>query len=160
MVGKGMRSASYTTAAEANQVLVAHQIGWQWFSLIARQRIQLVSFWFLSMSFLTTAGMQAFTNDRYGAAMGVAGAMAGASAVLFFLDVRTRNQLKRSRLCLDAVEKRIARQSGIQEADIASHLHDRGQMEPSYKLLFAVLYGGAFCLSLAALMVLAPLALS
>ena len=133
---------------------VLHGIGWQWFSILARQRIQLVSFWFVAMSFLTTSGMSANTTDHAVAAMGICGAMAGSSVVFFLFDRRTRGQLALARRLLEDTEHRIAGHYHLASAQIAANLHRRERGDVPYRYLFGWLYGGAALLSTAALVAL------
>lgn len=144
--------SGHGTSIEDASVLALHSIGWDWFSLLARQRIQLVSFWFVAMSFLTTAGMTAYTRGFTVAAMGISGAMAGASVVFFLLDVRTQGQLALARKLLEDVERKIAGQSHLPSAEIAVNLHAQRHGHVPYRYLFAWLYGGAALLSVAAMM--------
>ena len=144
------------TSIEDASVLALHGIGWQWFSLLARQRIQLVSFWFVAMSFLTTSGMSAYTTDHAVAAMGVCGAMAGSSVVFFLLDRRTRGQLALARRLLEDAEHRIASHYDLASAEIAVNLHRLQSGDVPYRYLFGWLYGGAALLSVAAVVALWP----
>ena len=143
-------ASSDRPGVEHGSVFELHRVGWDWFSLLARQRIQLVSFWFVAMSFLTTAGMTAYTSDRAVAAMGVSVAMTGASAIFFLLDRRTRGQLALARRLLEDVERRIASHYHLASAEIAVNLHRRQRGDVPYRYLFGWLYGGAGALSLAA----------
>lgn len=138
------------TSIEDASLFALHSVGWGWFSLLARQRIQLVSFWFVAMSFLTAAGMTAYTSEHVVAAMGVSVAMAGASMVFFLLDRRTRGQLALARRLLEDVERRIASHYHLASAEIAVNLHRRQRGDVPYRYLFGWLYGGAGALSLAA----------
>lgn len=157
MAGQGERwpgaaSSASAPVGDAAPPFELHAIGWEWFALLARQRIQLVSFWFVAMSFLTAAGMTAYTADRVVAAMGISTAMAGASVVFFLLDRRTRGQLALARGLLEDVERRIASRYHLASAEIAVNLHRRQAWDVSYRHLFGWLYGGAGALSLAALL--------
>jgi hypothetical protein len=136
---------------ECGSVFELHRVGWDWFSLLARQRIQLVSFWFVAMSFLTTAGMTAYTRGFSVAAMGISLAMAGASVVFYLLDVRTQGQLASARKFLEDVEREIAARAHLPSAEIAVKLHAQRRGHVPYRYLFAWLYGGASLLSAAAL---------
>lgn len=139
------------TGVEHASVFALHAVGWNWFSLLARQRIQLVSFWFVAMSFLTTSGMSAYTTDHAVAAMGICGAMAGSSVVFFLLDRRTRGQLALARRLLEDAESRIAGHFHLPSVEIAVNLHRLQSGDVPYRYLFGWLYGGAALSSMAAL---------
>jgi hypothetical protein len=67
-----------------------HEYAWNWFAMHAGQRLQLVNFWLVAVSFLAAAFVQSETSHAHIIAAGVA--LIGAIASLAFqrLDARTR----------------------------------------------------------------------
>lgn len=68
----------------------ARAYAWNWFSLHAGQRLQLVNFWLVAVAFLAAAFVQSQINHLRPVAAGVAFVGAVASVAFQRLDVRTR----------------------------------------------------------------------
>ena len=134
---------------EVDESLKFHEIGWHWFQLHAQQRMQIVSFWFVAMSFLTTADVLAYVNKRYGAALIVSSGIVIASVLFLLLDRRTRELISYGERLMAAAELKLSA-TGPPELSIVSQMHTANRREISYRVLFTSLYGGAVLLGLVA----------
>lgn len=127
--------------------LKVHELGWQWFTMHAEQRMQIVGFWFVAMSFLTTAAVLAYVNARLGASLLVQLCIAASSLVFLLLDLRTRELISYGERLMAAVERSTAAAFGIPELVLVDGPR-RAPRLLSYRVLLSVLYGGAAAISL------------
>jgi hypothetical protein len=67
---------------------------WNWFALHAGQRLQLVNFWLVAVSFLAAAFVQARTSHLIAVAIGVSVTGTVASLAFLALDRRTRQLVR------------------------------------------------------------------
>jgi hypothetical protein len=77
---------------------------WNWFSLHAGQRLQMVSFWLVAISFLTTAYVEAVKSELGGLARAIALLGGIVSIVFALLDARTRSLVRVAEKALAAYE--------------------------------------------------------
>ncbi|WIY07089.1 hypothetical protein QRX60_25740 [Amycolatopsis mongoliensis] len=125
-----------------------HRIGWQWFQAHAQQRMQIVGFWFVAMSFLTTGAVLAYVNAKLVPSLLVQICIALASLLFLFLDLRTRELIGYGERLMAAVEARLAGEHGVPEIKIVAEMHTKKRKTVSYRLLFSALYGGTALISL------------
>lgn len=83
----------------------ARTYAWNWFALHAGQRLQLVNFWLVSISFLAAAFVQSEVSHLHVIASGVS--LVGAIASLAFvrLDARTRQLTRVAEDALATIER-------------------------------------------------------
>lgn len=127
--------------------LKVHEIGWQWFVMHAEQRMQIVGFWFVAMSFLTTGAVLAYVNGRLGASLLVQLCIASSSVVFLLLDLRTRELIGYGERLMAAVEGAASEELSIPEFELVDAPRSARRVL-SYRVLLSVLYGGAAAISL------------
>ena len=133
-----------------DEALKLHAIGWQWFNLHAQQRMQIVSFWFVAMSFLSTGGVIAYAGQQFGAALLVASSIVLASAIFLILDLRTRELISYGEHLMEAAETSLHSLVPVGELLIVGRMHSSNRKQISYRTAFTLLYGGAGLLGLLA----------
>jgi alkylhydroperoxidase/carboxymuconolactone decarboxylase family protein YurZ len=84
---------------------------WAWFSLHASQRMQVINFYLLTLSFLTAAYVKALDDKASQVATAVACAGLVVSAAFVFLDRRTRHLVKIAEAALAPLQERLAQAS-------------------------------------------------
>jgi len=131
-----------------DDALKLHTVGWQWFSLHAQQRMQIVSFWFVAMSFLSTGAVIAYAGGKFGAALLVATSIVLASVVFLLLDLRTRELISYGERLMARAEQHLYSELQVQELVIVSNMHSSGRAQVSYRTTFTALYLGAAALGL------------
>jgi hypothetical protein len=129
-----------------DEALRLHAIGWQWFQTHAQQRMQIVSFWFVAMSFLSTGAVVAYANEQFGAAAMVAGAVVITSALFLLFDLRTRELISYGERLMAAAEASLAPLTSIPQVQIVGTMHTSNRKQVSYRTLFTALYGTAIVL--------------
>ncbi len=122
-----------------------HAMGWEWFKLLAQQRMQLVSFWFVAMSFLTTGAIVAYASENYAAATLVFIAVIGSSIIFFLFDRRTQELLKRGETLMVQLEPILSRPDDKVAVHLADGMHE--SREVPYRALFRTLYLGTAVLA-------------
>ena len=130
---------------------------WNWFALHSAQRMQLVNFWLVAVSFLAAAFVQARTAHMLAVSVGVCVAGALASVSFFLLDVRTRQlvgvaeaalqRLEADRLAAgeDASAALVGQAAAVRRSRVQSYLHSYrmviGGLQLSVGLLFLAALG-------------------
>lgn len=132
----------------------AFEWAWGWFQLHAQQRMQLVSFWFVAMSFLATGAIVAYTSGYPGACALACWAIAAASILFFLLDLRTQELIGYGERVMAGLEAKVAKGQGLQDFRLASAMHDVNRIHVSYRTLFAILYLGTSVLSVTSALVI------
>lgn len=122
-----------------------HDMGWRWFQLLAQQRMQLVSFWLVAMSFLSTGAIVAYSEEQYAATILVLGAVIGATFVFWFFDLRTQELLSRGEDLMAQAESDLQESYGDSNLRLVQGMHGGGRV--TYRRLFAALYWGAMALA-------------
>jgi apolipoprotein N-acyltransferase len=128
-------------------MLEIHQIGWQWFQTHAQQRMQILGFWFVSMSFLTTAAVLAYVNGRLEASLLVQICVLVSSVLFLLFDLRTRELIGYGESLMATVESKIAAAIDIDEIAFVAQMHSSKRRTISYRLLLTLLYGTAMAAS-------------
>ena len=128
--------------------LELHRIGWQWFQAHAQQRMQIVGFWFVAMSFLTTGAVLAYVNTKLIPSLLVQMCIALTSLLFLFLDLRTRELIGYGEHLMSAAEARLADEYRMPEVKIVAEMHTNKRKTVSYRVLFSALYGGAVLISM------------
>lgn len=131
-----------------DELFKLHAAGLEWFKTHANQRMQLVNYWFVAMSFLTTAVVLAFAARSFGAALVVSGCIAFASLVFLFLDMRTRELISYGESLMEATELELFKASKLVETKMVVNMHSSKRRRTSYRVLFTLLYSGAGLLGL------------
>ncbi len=83
----------------------ARSYAWDWFTLHASQRLQLVNFWLVAVAFLASAFVQARANHLYIVAFGVSVIGAISSLAFMRLDVRTGQLIQVAETALEYFER-------------------------------------------------------
>lgn len=131
---------------------------WNWFALHAGQRLQLVNFWLVAVSFLATAFVQAMTGHLYLVAVGVSLAGTVSSLAFMRLDVRTQQLIQAAENALQKFEETLVaagQDPSIQLVRISGSI--RKSRLDSYRfvirglqLSMAVIFGLAFVYAIVA----------
>lgn len=119
--------------------------GWalSWFQGHANQRMQLVNFWFVAMSFLITGAIIADAAGGKWLPVVIGAGAAGSSVVFYRLDKRTQELIRYGEEVMAMLEQRAAAEGSI-AFSLAFGMHDVNRRAGSYRVLFAALYlGGA-----------------
>jgi hypothetical protein len=114
----------------------AQSYAWNWFALHAGQRLQLVNFWLVAISFLATAFVQACASHLVAIAFGVSVTGVVSSAAFMRLDARTRELVRVAENALMAFET-AQTESGLDEVHElvkASHDARRSRLD-SYRII-------------------------
>jgi len=125
-----------------------YDMGWQWFKLHAQQRMQIVSFWFVAMSFLCTAAAVVYSAKQYGATLLISSAIVLSSILFLLFDFRTRELISYGEQLMAAAEKQLSQLVKVSELVIVSDMHSFKRRTVSYRTLFTLLYGSASALGL------------
>ena len=120
-------------------------MGWRWFQLLAQQRMQLVSFWLVAMSFLSTGAIVAYNAQQYAATILVLSAVIGATCVFWLFDRRTQEMLSRGEDLMGQAESDLQESYGDPNLCLVQGMHAGGRA--TYRRLFTALYGGAIALA-------------
>ena len=114
----------------------AQTYAWSWFALHAGQRLQLVNFWLISVSFLASAFVQARSNHMVAIAVGVSLAGVVSSLAFVKLDVRTRQLVQVAESALRHFEEKRALEGLDEVAELvkASHQGSRSRLD-SYRVI-------------------------
>jgi len=116
----------------------AQTYAWNWFALHSGQRMQLVNFWLVAVSFLGAAFVQARTGNLRAIAVGVCLAGAVASVAFAMMDARTRRLVQVAEAALrDIEDARAAANGPTLRLVTASH-----QARPSPMLSYRVIIQG------------------
>ncbi len=102
----------------------AHAYAWNWFALHSGQRMQMVSYWLVAISFLGAAFMQARTANLTAVAVGVCVAGAVSSISFAMLDARTRRLIQVSEEALRKLEQLRVAAGAASEARLATAAHE------------------------------------
>jgi hypothetical protein len=129
-----------------DEALQVHEIGWKWFSLHAQQRMQIMSYWFVAMSFLTTGAVLAYNNNLHLATAIVCLAIALASVLFLLYDLRTRELIAYGERLMELAEQELSTE-GI-DVRLVGGMHASHRRTVSYRTLFSALYGGAALLAI------------
>jgi len=105
------------TGESKQEQAAGDRYAWEWFALHSGQRLQLVNFWLVAVSFLSAAFVQAVMADLQFVAVGVGLVGAIASLAFYRLDARTRQLIQVGEKALGHFE-RLRRSAG--EDPIAS----------------------------------------
>jgi len=108
-----MTSDDSGTGARADDLGVALEHAWAWFSLHAAQRMQLVNFLLISAAFIVAGYATALRNGTEVAAGAIA--VAGVVVALGFwrLDVRTRELVRAAEAPLRELQDELATRTGV-----------------------------------------------
>jgi hypothetical protein len=109
---------------------------WNWFALHAGQRLQLVNFWLVAISFLAAAFVQACTSHLVAIAFGVSVTGVVSSLAFMRLDARTRQLIRVAENALAAVEaaQTASGLDSVYELVKASHSARRSSLD-SYRII-------------------------
>ncbi|MTD55292.1 hypothetical protein [Amycolatopsis pithecellobii] len=109
---------------------------WNWFSMHANQRMQLVNFWLVAVAFLAAAFVQARMGHMTAIAVGVSVAGALSSLAFMMLDARTRQLVHLGERALRQVERDQAdRESARQVILVAAASEVRRSRINSYRVI-------------------------
>jgi Flp pilus assembly protein TadB len=135
----------------------ARAYAWNWFSLHAGQRLQLVNFWLVAVSFLAAAFVQSLAGGLHAIAAGVSLVGAVASVAFVRLDARTRQLTRVAEDALRVIEQSWAGSGGDDSILLVARSHDatRGWVD-SYRVIIqgmqlsvAAVFFAAFCYAVA-----------
>ena len=130
----------------ADDRMSIYEAGWRWFEVHAQQRMQLISFWFVAMSFLSTGAAVAYSEGEFGATLLISLAVVGASILFQLLDQRTQELIKYGEEVMRQIEESWEEDSSHAALRLVSGLHDSNRSRISYRVLFSSLYFGAAAL--------------
>jgi hypothetical protein len=85
--------------------MLAQTYAWNWFSLHAGQRLQLVNFWLVAIAFLAAAFVQARASHLVAIAFGVSVTGVVSSLAFMRLDARTRQLVQVAENALRVIEE-------------------------------------------------------
>lgn len=128
---------------KASEAEMAYSMGWDWFQLHAQQRMQLLSFWFVAMSFLFSGAVMAFVGDSPSIGVVICIAIVASSVVSYFLDLRTQELIGYGERLMSSAEEAFQEASGWPNIELATQMHDTRRTTISYRILFMNLYLGA-----------------
>lgn len=125
------------------QVKLGIDHSWAWFSLHATQRLQMLNFWLVSVSFLTAAFTAAVVNDKPHAAFFVGVAGAALSFCFHRLERRTRRLIIIAERALSRFEIRLAETTGVSELALVSAAETEKEPFSSYAVVIRTMQGFA-----------------
>src|SRR5262245_9986241 len=115
---------------------------WNWFSLHASQRLQLVNFWLIAVAFLASAFVEARSNHMVAIAAGVSATGAVSSLAFLRLDVRTRQMIQAAENALRYFESQYSAEGLDQVTQLVRTSHEaRRSKLDSYRLIIQGLQG-------------------
>ncbi|MDO0978136.1 hypothetical protein [Mycolicibacterium frederiksbergense] len=113
---------------------------WDWFSLHAAQRMQMINFYVLSIAFVTAAYVASIANNRPEVAVGTAIICLVFSAIFWRLEVRTRELVRIARNALFKVQGELAALTGFDTINMAVAAETSVSNTGSYATLITRLY--------------------
>jgi hypothetical protein len=146
---------------EIDQAALAH--AWDWFALHARQRMQCVNFFLVSVAFLAASYVTALTKEFYGVDVGISALGVLISFWFHRLDLRTKELVKAGEAAMKPLEKRLAEAAGVAALEIVMRVDTPGLRRTSYghvlrmihwTTLMAFLIGGVYALYLSGLRII------
>jgi hypothetical protein len=108
---------------------------WQWFSIHATQRLQMLNFWLVAVAFLTAAYVTALTNKQPQVAAVVAAAAAILSLLFSRLELRTRQLVRLGERALGHFESILADVTGVAEMRILEAADAEKELFASYGIV-------------------------
>lgn len=115
-----------------------------WFTTHAQQRMQLLNYWFVAVSFLTTSSILAASASHLAVAKIIDSALIIASVLFYGLDVRTQELIAYGERAMSAIEQRSNSEGDSTDSfRLADGMHLQNRRAPAYRWLFAALYWGA-----------------
>jgi len=134
------------TDPDHDDLELAIDYAWNWFSLHAGQRMQIVNFFILSSSFITTAYVAAMQKCLFAVAgfVGIGGA--AMALAVFVFERRTHDLVAVGRSALKEIEIMIASRSGIESAALVQKTPKATLKAPKYKHTISLLTLIAACL--------------
>jgi len=150
-----MVTFAHMTAPERDDLKLASDYAWNWFSLHAGQRMQVVNFFILASSFITTAYVAAIQKCLFLVAGFIAVGGAVIALSVFALERRTHDLVDVGRTALKELEESIAGRSQVELAKLVSETPDAKLIAPKYGVTI-----GFLTLVAAGLFMLAPYILS
>ncbi|GAA3251139.1 hypothetical protein GCM10017691_63680 [Pseudonocardia petroleophila] len=119
------------------------EYAWNWFALHSGQRMQLVNFWLVAISFLGAAYVQARIGNLRGIAAGIAMAGMIASVSFSLLDERTRRLIDVAEDALRGLEVTQGEQADAGDICVGARLVvDAGQARRSRLYSYRVIIQG------------------
>ena len=129
----------------------AHAYALTWFTVHSNQRMQLVNFWLVSVSFLMSGFVQAEVNHLRVVAFGIAVVGALASSAFCLLDMRTRRLILVAEKALRATEEAWAAAGVDSRAQLSLRAQEgRVSRLDSYRVVIEglqVLVGSVFAMA-------------
>ena len=127
------------SSTDREDLKLALDYAWGWFSLHSSQRMQLMNFLILSLALTTAAYAGAIGNKKYWVAAAIA--ISGALLCVVFerLDIRTRELVQVSEPTLAALETEVRRRAGLAELTFVEAIEHPRHRFTSYRAVLRVL---------------------
>lgn len=134
------------TDPDRDDLELASNYAWNWFSLHAGQRMQVVNFFILSSSFITTAYVTAMQKCLFAVAgfVGIGGA--AMALAVFVFERRTHDLVAVGRIALKELEKVLATRCGIDSVALVHKTPGATLTAPKYRHTISFLTLTATCL--------------
>lgn len=135
-----MRRGGVSTGSETRDSREALSHGWEWFSLHAGQRMQLVNFFLVSVAFLAAAFVTALTAKHYSLAVAIGGFGGWISWWFNRLELRTKELVKAGEAAVKHSERQLALASKIEELEILKRVETPARCFTSYGKVIGALH--------------------
>jgi hypothetical protein len=122
------------------QLKIALEHAWNWFSLHANQRLQSVNFFLVATAFLSAAFVTAAKEDMYDLAAGVAVLAVLISFYFYRMERRIRTLLHAAEGVLEPLESKLAESLQVDALRIVAKVEDERPGEWKYSKVFRYLY--------------------
>lgn len=136
---------------DGEDVRAALEHAWNWFSLHATHRLQLVNFFLVATAFLSAAFVTASKEEMHVLAGAVAVLAVFMSYLFYRIERRIRSLVHAAENALQPLQHRIAESLDVDDLQIVSHVEEAHPGEWKYSKVFRYLYlttGMAFVLGL------------
>lgn len=128
----------------------ALQHSWNWFSMHANQRMQVISYFLVTFALVVAGYGTSMQADNHVVAVGIA--VTGVAITLSFLllESRTRELVQAAEPALSALEERLARRASVPEMNFVAQVDKPSQKFRKYSFVIRALMWAAVILMIIA----------